>query len=359
MAKTNSPMGNLIRLYRKKRRCTQAALASELGWGRSFVLRLEKGTRFPDANTMILLIKFLKIPVAEVFSVYDQMPDADFAAARTTREDVKSEISKSFEEDSLEAVDNSLRGAIPDHLLRTIEGAPVGRESEIVADALELYFYGEDKLSQTLLKKLFSKEITIKKAMVDLFAELSIIETGTRHRRTKDNVAIVKLAERLCGNSAPDGSSFWSGSYLPWPLCNSLKEIITRLDRVKGWARDAQKINLWIPRHLSEIGIDSTNFDYNHFIFEDSYSDPEDSEYFSLVVKSLGMGFDISLALVFQRMYKSILAAWPYIYDMRDTYSVLAEMARLQPDESFPEPTPSVLEDIRNSLHTASCSWRQ
>jgi transcriptional regulator with XRE-family HTH domain len=363
MGKVNT-MGQLIRQYRKKRHLSQSEMSSRCGWGRSFTQRLENGDRFPDADTMIVIIQALDVPLSDVFSIYDKMPDAAFVSAKTTRELTKSIISDCFREKSDEIFDRSLQSAVPPYLREAIDGAHVGSYRSIIIDSIETNLFGHDELSRRSLKRLFDQtdsDYSIKRFMTDVFSGLAVIETGTLHRRTEENRVLVELAQKMAVGATPDGQNgdpSWSGPYIPWPLCSSLREIIDRLNRTKQHASDAIKINTWIPRKLQEMDISPEKFDFMHFNFSDSFAESEEMSYFHTVVSGLNMGFDVSLAVDFQRLYDAILSAWPYIYDMRDTYAVLMELSKLQPAKSYPDPTPDVMEMIRSAVKQSDASWR-
>ena len=364
MVMQKTSMAALIKRYRKMKRLTQDDVANVFGWSRSFVQRLEKGTRFPDPDVLIPLIQYLNIPLSEIYVAYDRMPDSDFESAKMSRELAKSIIASTFKSESESILNGAAKGMIPPYLQKTIDSADLGGERDVMIDALEEYLYGQDHMAKYNLKRLFDHTDTysIKEFMENIFSGLSIIETGTLSRRTQENRVLVEMAARFAAGATASSQSHsdWNGTYQSGYFISALREIVRRLEISTQRAQDASKVNLELPNYLKNMKISPKTFDYMHFVFHDYI--PQDTgrsmSAFQDTINSLDRFSNVSDAIDFPRIYRAFVDVWPLIYDLRDTYAALHELQALQPEESYPDPTPDVLEVIRSTVKMADNSWR-
>lgn len=71
--------GRVIRHYRKVNDLSQSDLAEELGLGTETVASWERGLRTPAPEALVMVVKVLGIPPAELFDV--EIPVEDVSAA--------------------------------------------------------------------------------------------------------------------------------------------------------------------------------------------------------------------------------------------------------------------------------------
>ena len=363
MVMEKSSMAALIKRYRKMKRVTQGDVANAFGWSRSFVQRIEKGSRFPDPDVLIPLIQYLEIPLNEVYSAYDRMPDSAFEDANMSRELAKSIIAGTFKANAESMLNSAADKLIPPYLQKTIDGADIGSKRTVIIDALEEHLYGQDHMARFCLKRLFdeSDAYSIKTLFEDVFASLSIIEAGTHSRRTQENRVIVELAAHFAAGASPSSKAHpeWQGLYQPGYLISALRDIVRHLEIAMQRAQDAGKINLKLPNYLKDMDISPKTFDYMHFVFRDYISQNTGKSIAAIqdTIGGLERFASVSDAIDYPRIYRAFLDVWSMIYDLRDTYAALHELQMLQPYETYPKPEPDVLESIRVTIKMADNSW--
>lgn len=291
------------------------------------------------------------------------MDDQNFVDAGTTRELTKSIIKNTFKKDTDAIFENTIRSAVPPYLQSAIDSARIGSYRATLIASVEEHLFGHDELSRNVLKRLFDStdKFSIKSLFENLYAGLAVIETGSLSRRTADNIILIELSARFATSAAPSSSSHpdWHGEYITGYLIGSLKGIVSRLDSSATRANDAIKLNLGIPRNLDAMNISASTFDFLHFVFDDNFTqDASESKIeFQKIINDLYNQKDIASAISYPNVYTAIKNAWPYIYDLRDTYITLMELAKLQPEESYPESNPEILEVIRSTIKMADNSW--
>lgn len=69
----NIAFGKVLRAFRRERRLSQEALAFDSGLDRTYVSLLERGTKSPTLNTMVVLCFALNLSLSSLATRIDEM----------------------------------------------------------------------------------------------------------------------------------------------------------------------------------------------------------------------------------------------------------------------------------------------
>ena len=354
-------LGVQFKKYRKSKKMKQADVAKEIGVSTSTYQRIERGEQVPKPAVVAELANIFGISAEEIASAYDKMPDAAFPKSyprETAKEQIFSAIGGADQ-----AAENSATSLLTQDLNSAVEISGLTKK-DVILKAMRFYCYGSNYGMQRKLEKFFLKKLSIKDLLVDTFADISGIGDG---KRTVENREIVKIAQILAGaaKASDTGHPEWRNHYDSSYLYRSVDGMVESIYRKNRRGMDAWKINGKISKYgeLAERE-EGVSFDYNYFQFPSIIIDPfgrvkNTLETFSKKLKEYNNEkIDLENVVNFQEIYSAILDEWDCFYDLRDTYKVLAELQRLQPEESYPELTDVLKNEIRIALKTAADSWR-